>query len=214
MAWAGFVEPMNFASSFTSLRDQEDVGGNEDVETLPDWASRQWTGAISPEFCQESFKNIGMFPLSVDVMLNKIIGSEPVVADMPAINFFVQTPVLTERQERHLNRQGISPESLDAAFLGFQQLLQLVPRSHSSQPISKRQRTFVEGGVLMTRDEMIASVLKAEEARREKAAAKVKKAKEREIQKKLREKVVTLKKIQQIEKKAARKEATVLKQAA
>ncbi|KAF4144155.1 hypothetical protein GN958_ATG06656 [Phytophthora infestans] len=103
MAWAGFVEPMNFASSFTSLRDQEDVGGNEDVETLPDWASRQWTGAISPEFCQESFENIGMFPLS---------------------------------------------------------------------PISKRQRTFVEGGVLMTRDEMIASVLKAEEARREKAAAK------------------------------------------
>ncbi|ETO74085.1 hypothetical protein F444_10089 [Phytophthora nicotianae P1976] len=100
----------------------------------------------------------------------------------------VQTPVPTERQERYLNRQGISPKSLDAAFLRFHQLLQLIPLSQISEPKAKRQPTSVEGDVLMTRDEMSASVLEAEESRREKAAEKVKNAKEREIQKKLREK--------------------------
>ncbi|ETK77669.1 hypothetical protein L915_16089 [Phytophthora nicotianae] len=126
----------------------------------------------------------------------------------------VQTPVPTERQERYLNRQGISPKSLDAAFLRFHQLLQLIPLSQISEPKAKRQPTSVEGDVLMTRDEMSASVLEAEESRREKAAEKVKNAKEREIQKKLREKAVTLKKIQQIEKKAARERAATRKRAA
>ncbi|KAF4133608.1 hypothetical protein GN958_ATG16945, partial [Phytophthora infestans] len=79
-------------------------------------------------------------------------------------------PSHTKRQERHLNRQSISPESLDAAFLGFQQLLELIPR-----------------GALMTRNVILISVFKAEEDRREKSAEKVKKAKERDS-KELREK--------------------------
>lgn len=87
--------------------------------------------------------------------------------------------------------EGISLDAVSASFLGLKQLALLAPQSQ----VSKIQRTFVEGGVLMTRPEMVESVARVEEERRRKAAEKVVKAEERALKRKLKEQADTLKKI-------------------
>jgi hypothetical protein len=110
---------------------------------------KKWSGAVDAEFVTTAFRRTGIFPLSLEVMLARIIGSQPVVTDLPNVAFVVDTPSLTDRQCRSPKRQGIAQDAVTAAFLGLKQLALLV----NQPPAATRTRTYVECGVLMTSPE-------------------------------------------------------------
>jgi hypothetical protein len=141
------------------------------------------TRAVDTEFITTAFRRTGIFPLSLEVMLGRIIGSQPVVTDLPNVAFVVDTPSLTDHQCRSLKRQGIAQDAVTAAFLGLKQLALLV----NQPPVATRSRTYVEGGVLMASPEMVEAIVAAEAERDRKALAKEALAKERALKRRSRE---------------------------
>jgi hypothetical protein len=171
LAWDGFSEPTECVLAITR------------VSAVGDSMIKKWSGAVDAEFVTTAFRRTGIFPLSLEVMLGRIIGSQPVVTDLPNVAFVVDTPSLTDRQCRSPKRQGIAQDAVTAAFLGLKQLALLV----NQPPVATRSRTYVEGGVLMASPEMVEAIVAAEAERDRKALAKEALAKERALKRRSRE---------------------------
>ncbi|KAF4030642.1 hypothetical protein GN244_ATG17565 [Phytophthora infestans] len=92
-------------------------------------------GSVTFETITKSFKNTGIVPLSLEAMLAQIIGSEPVLDELPSVKFVLQVPELSERQTRKLRR--ISADSIASAFLGTQQAINTVEAGRQAEESRK-----------------------------------------------------------------------------
>ncbi|KAF4030871.1 hypothetical protein GN244_ATG17308 [Phytophthora infestans] len=108
--------------------------------------------------CLTALRRTGIVPLCSETMLQRIVGKQPVVTDLPHVNYIRSLPDPTPRQESQLKRRGIDHNALKATFLGMEMISMLAPKSQSP----KRTRSFVDGSVLMTRPKMKAAVLEDE----------------------------------------------------
>ncbi|EEY54164.1 uncharacterized protein PITG_23170 [Phytophthora infestans T30-4] len=129
-------------------------------------------GAVTMSTCLTAFRRTGIVPLCLETMLQRIVGKQPVVTDLPLVSYIRSLPDPAPRQEHQLKRVGISHNALKATFLGMETISMLAPKFQSP----KRTRSFVSGGVLMTRPEMKAAVLEAEVQRRQKLEERAAKA--------------------------------------
>ncbi|ETO73486.1 hypothetical protein F444_10570, partial [Phytophthora nicotianae P1976] len=120
-------------------------------------------------------------------MLQRVVGRAPVVSELPNVSYIRSLPDLTPRDQRKLKRSGIDQDELTAAFLGIQMISTIAP---PPQP-PKRTRTFMDGGVLMTRPKMMAAVLEAQ--RRQKVEERVIKAREGQEKREIQEQAAILK---------------------
>jgi hypothetical protein len=122
-----------------------------------------WRDAFTRENIQSAFKKTGIHPLNKEVMLRKVIGDgAPVRTDAMNLLITDQAFSLTSRQTRLLKRRGVHPERIEVCTIGLMAMLRVVEKK------KEKQRTFVDGGVLMTSDEMTSAVKERDKATYEK----------------------------------------------
>ena len=134
-----------------------------------------WRDSFTRENIQSAFKKAGIYPLSREVMLSKLIGDgAPVTTDAMKCVITDQAFSLTTRQTRLLKRRGIEPKHIEVCTIGLMAMVRVQEKKKK-----EKQRTFVDGGVLMTSDEMIEAVKKRDNATYEKKRITEEKRKEK-----------------------------------
>ena len=143
--------------------------------------------------------------MNLDILLDKIIGENPADKENNTPNVNAIIPI-TERHKRVLDRNGLNADSLNVANVALSVLV-------SPVTITKKRKanTFVDGGVLMTSDQMREALFQKELNKKEKQEAMklraAEKAKKKEAQDAKREEELK-KKSEKYEKKKKKTEKT------
>ena len=133
-----------------------------------------WKAAFSEENVISGFKKAGIFPLNKEVMLDGVVGDgASTTSDAMEMIVLDEAFTLSDRQKRLLERRGISHGRIRACTIGLMSMVKV------KEEKTKKERTFVDGGVLMTSDEMIAAVRAKEELAVEKERIKIEKQREK-----------------------------------
>ncbi|KAE8989650.1 hypothetical protein PR001_g21717 [Phytophthora rubi] len=137
--------------------------------------------ALAAQNAISAFKNAGIYPLSVDIMLAGLVGNKPCIKKQSLLHHAVVVPHVeavrvSERQQRDLERKRLNLDALN--------VVNIAVRSSATPKTKGRMKgTYVDekfsGGVLLTHAEMLAALERKKTAKADKERAKKRKAEEK-----------------------------------
>jgi F0F1-type ATP synthase epsilon subunit len=141
-----------------------------------------WQKAFTVENIRSGFRKTGIFPLSIEVMVAGVVGDGAANTSASTIPILMEEAfTLTDRQKRFLSLRGVSQDRARVCTIGLMAMV------HSKEEKQTKERTFVDGGVLMTSEEMISLVRQKQEGTATKELVKLEKQRAKEELKLMRE---------------------------